>query len=113
MTRGTGGRARGWPWTTGTVSVYASGDYDVFSSWYSSPGFPERLVRAGYDNRSPNGGGTIQLVTPQLTSWGSLPALQMGAIGVLRLQFAPEPGRILLLLSGTGILAWLHRRRAG
>jgi hypothetical protein len=73
--------------------------------------FPERLIRAGYDNRSPNGGGTIQLVTPHLTSWGALPALQMGAIGVLRLKFVPEPSGLLLLLSGAAMLGVLYRRR--
>jgi hypothetical protein len=100
------GLVRGWPWTTGTVSVYAYGDHNLEPSL-----FPERLIRAGYDNRSPNGGGTIQLVTPHLTSWGALPALQMGAIGVLRLKFVPEPSGSLLLLSGTAMLGVLYRRR--
>jgi hypothetical protein len=97
---------RGWPWTTGMVSVYASGDYNPNTS-----GFPERLVRTGYDNRSPNGDGTIQLVTPHLTSWGALPSVQMGAIGVLRLQFAPEPRSVLVLLAGAGLLGVLYRWR--
>jgi hypothetical protein len=100
------GLVRGWPWTTGTVSVYASGDHNLNSSF-----FPERLMRAGYDNRSPNGGGTIQLVTPHLTSWGAVSSLQMGAIGVLRLQFVPEPSGLLLLLSGMAMLGVLYRRR--
>jgi hypothetical protein len=98
---------RGWPWTTGTVSVYASGDFGG-----SASGFPERLVRAGYDNRSPKGSGTIQLVTPHLTSWGQLPGLRMGAIGVLRLRFVPEPSGLLLLLAGAGMLGLIRRRAA-
>jgi hypothetical protein len=101
------GNAYGWRWTTGTVSVYASGDHNLNPSL-----FPEHLMRAGYDNRSPNGGGTIQLVTPHLTSWGVLPSLQMGAIGVLRLKFVPEPRGLLLLLSGSVMLGLLHRRMA-
>jgi hypothetical protein len=35
----------------------------------------------------------------------------MGAIGVLRLQFVPEPSGQLLLLSGTAMLGVLYRRR--
>jgi hypothetical protein len=101
------GNANGWRWTTGTVSVYASGDYNLNSTL-----FPEHLMRAGYDNRSPSGGGTIQLVTPHLTSWGGPPSLEMGAIGVLRLKFAPEPSGLLLLLSGALMLVLLHRRMA-
>jgi hypothetical protein len=36
----------------------------------------------------------------------------MGAIGVLRLKFVPEPSGLLLLLSGAAMLGLLHRRMA-
>jgi hypothetical protein len=35
----------------------------------------------------------------------------MGAIGVLRLKFVPEPSGLLLLLSGAAMLGVLYRRR--
>jgi len=101
------GTARGWRWTTGMVSVSAAGDYALYSSE-----FPERLVRTGYDNRTAGGGGTIQLVTPHLTSWGAPPDINTGEIGVLRLQFVPEPSGLLLLLAGAGMLLGLMYRRS-
>ena len=95
------GMVMGWPWTTGRVNVYAFGDY------LSNPSFfPEYLSRTGYDNRTSQGGGTIQLVTPQLINWQG--ALQFGAIGVLRLEFVPEPSSGLVLLAGAGLLCMLY-----
>ena len=91
----------GFPWTTGRVSVSAAGD----------AGFPTRLVRTGYDNRTPAGAGTIQMVTPRLTHWAA--GAHWGDIAVLRVQFAPEPGSCLLLLAGLGCVAALSRRRPG
>ncbi len=96
---------RGWPWTTGEVRVYAYGDYLSDSSF-----FPEFLARSGYDNRTAQGGGTIQLVTPHLIDWAG--PLQHGAIGVLRIEFIPEPSSGLALLAGAGLLGVLYRRRA-
>jgi hypothetical protein len=98
---------RGWPWTTGMVRVFAYGDYAAYS--YR---FPEDLSRTGYDNRTSQGGGTIQLVTPHLINWMVSPNIvQWGAIGVLRLQFVPEPSSGLLLFAGAGLLGALYRRR--
>jgi hypothetical protein len=48
-------------------------------------------------------------VTPHLTQW-VLP-ITYGTIGVLRLQFAPEPSSGLLLLAGAGLLSVLYRWR--
>ena len=47
----------GFSWTTGQVTVEAAAGY----------GFPTALVRNGYDNRTSQGGGTIQMVAPRLT----------------------------------------------
>jgi hypothetical protein len=91
----------GFPWTTGRVSVSAAG----------GSGFPTRLVRSGYDNRTPDGAGTIQMVTPRLTHWAG--GAHWGDIAVLRMRFAPEPGSCLLLLAGLGCVAALSRRRPG
>ena len=91
----------GFPWTTGRVSISAAG----------GSGFPTRLVRSGYDNRTSGGGGTIQMVTPRLTHWAA--GSHWGDIAVLRVQFAPEPGSCLLLLAGLGCVAALFRGRSG
>ena len=98
------GYVQGWPWTTGSVRVNAYRDW-VYSPTY----FPEQLARAGYDNRTPNGGGTIQLVTPHTAHWARV---QYGAIAVLRLKFAPEPTGLPLLVAGMVLLGALYRRRA-
>jgi hypothetical protein len=98
------GMVMGWPWTTGKVNVYAFGDY------FANPTFfPEYLYRTGYDNRTSQGGGTIQLVTPHLINWQG--TLQFAAIGVLRLEFVPEPSSGLVLLAGAGLLGVLYRQR--
>lgn len=91
-----------FPWTTGTVSVTAK---------YRGP-HPTVEVRKGYDNRTPLGKGTIQLVTPLLTRW-LLPGFnyETGGVGVMRLQFVPEPGRLLLLVGGLATLGLLYRMR--
>jgi hypothetical protein len=96
----------GWPWTTGTVTVAAFGD-----SLYHSPLWGTELRRSGYDNRTPHGAGTIQLVAPHLAIWRSI-LRREGEVGVLRLQFAPEPGSPLLLLAGASLLVVLYRWRA-
>ena len=89
----------GFPWTTGRVSVSAAGD----------SGFPTMLVRSGYDNRTPEGAGTIQMVTPRLTHWAG--GSHWGDIAVLHLRFAPEPESWLLLAAGAGALGLLRRTR--
>jgi hypothetical protein len=89
----------GFPWTTGRVSVSAAG----------GSGFPTMLVRSGYDNRTPGGAGTIQMVTPRLTHWAG--GSHWGDIALLRLQFAPEPESWLLLAAGAGVLGVLGRAR--
>jgi hypothetical protein len=91
----------GFPWTTGRVTVSAAG----------GSGFPTRLVRSGYDNRTPGGGGTIQMVTPRLTHWAA--GSHWGDIAVLRVQFAPEPEGWLLLATGLSLLAVLNHSGAG
>jgi len=92
-----------FPWTTGTVTLTAR---------YRGP-HPTVEVRKGYDNRTPLGKGTIQLVTPLLTRW-LLPGseFETGGIGIMRLQFVPEPGRLLLLVGGLATLVLLYRMRA-
>jgi hypothetical protein len=94
--------ANAWPWTTGTVTV---------ESLATGP-FPSRFVRKGYDNRTVNGEGTIQLVSPVMTHWlASTPAFRYATVGVgiMTLTFAPEPTKVLMLGAGLSLLALLHR----
>lgn len=88
-------------WTTGTVSVTGNGG-----------SFDTAFERKGYDNRTPGGDGTIQLVTPYLVEWHQ-PAISQtfATIGVLKIQFVPEPASWLGLAAGLGGLTVLHRTR--
>ena len=95
----------GLPWTTGTVSITAT----------AGP-FPALFRRTGYDHRTSMGLGTIQLVAPQLVRW-DFPDRDApwdrhtGAIGIMRIEFAPEPSRVAMLIAGAGFLIVLHWRR--
>ena len=91
--------ATGFRWTTG--AVYA---YDAVGRYAS------RFSLAGYDNRTPMGLGTIQLVTPFLAHWAMSPAPDhLAGVASLRIHFAPEPHAALLLAAGVGLLAALRR----
>jgi hypothetical protein len=85
-------------WTTGQV-----GNFAKTGAYYTS------LYRTGYDNRTPGGRGSIQLVTPTLTHWLS-PAFNThtAQVGLLTIR-VPEPGAVLLLTAGAGVLVWLRR----
>jgi hypothetical protein len=74
------------------------------SSWTEAP--PGKVVYRGL--------GTVQLVAPQLAQW-NFPDRDApwdphtGAIGILKLQFVPEPRGWLLMVAGLGFLMVLHR----
>jgi len=88
-----------FPWTTGMVEVTATGGPQS-----------TMLARAGYDNRTPAGAGSIQLVSPALTRWKNLYSdYYTGSIATLKLRFVPEPDAWLMLVSGIGTLAILYR----
>ncbi len=94
--------ATGFRWTTG--AVYA---YDAVGRYAS------HFSLAGYDNRTPMGLGTIQLVTPFLAHWALSPAPDhVTGVASLRIRFAPEPHAALLLAAGVGLLAALRGRYA-
>jgi len=92
-------RGSGTPWTTGSVTVYATAGV-----------FTTILHRAGYDGVTPSGARNIQLVTPALTHWVG-PGFQThtGHIGILKLTIAPEPGAWLSLMAGLASLLALRR----
>jgi hypothetical protein len=89
----------GFPWTTGTVSVQAGGGF----------GFSTSLVRSGYDNRTTQGGGTIQMVSPRLTHWAG--GAHWGDIAILNVKFVPEPKGWLMFVSGAGLMSVSYWRR--
>jgi hypothetical protein len=89
-------------WTTGQVGNFAKTGAYYTSQW-----------RTGYDNRTSMGYGNIQLVTPTLTHWLS-PGFNThtAQMGILRIS-VPEPGAVLLLAAGGGVLGllyWVSRR---
>jgi hypothetical protein len=87
-----------FPWTTGAVEVTASGAQATV------------LKRTGYDNRTPNGAGNIQMVSPALTRWKHpFSDYYTGSIATLKLTFVPEPAAWLMLVTGIGTLAILYR----
>jgi hypothetical protein len=95
----------GFPWTTGAVSITATG----------GP-FPTSFRRSGYDNRTAKGLGTIQLVAPQVVRWDfpgrSAPwDRHTGAIGLLRIKFVPEPSGWLMMIAGAAFLSAVYRRQ--
>jgi hypothetical protein len=94
-------KATAFPWTTGTVTVTAT----------RGPFFSVQQ-RTGYDSRTGAGGGNIQMVSPMLTHW-TCPACgtdyETGAVGVLNLEFVPEPENILMFVSGLSMLGLLYR----
>jgi hypothetical protein len=95
----------GFPWTTGTASVTAT-----------AGSFPTRFRRSGYDNRTANGLGMIQMVAPQIVKWdfanrGEPWDRYTGAIGILRLKFVPEPSGWVMVIAGAAFLSIEYKRR--
>ena len=99
-----------FPWTTGSVTVTATGRGHHKTVHYAQ----------GYDNRitTMTGGvtnvnGTIQLVTPVLTRW-LRPSHQFetGGVGILRIKFVPEPQMWATLVAGVLLLGVATRMRA-
>jgi hypothetical protein len=88
-----------FPWTTGTVEVTATGGIRT-----------TMLKRAGYDNRTPAGAGTIQMVSPALARWkNTFGDYYTGKIATIKLVFIPEPKAWMMLTAGASALALLYR----
>jgi hypothetical protein len=94
-----------FPWTTGSVTVTAVGRGPHKTVHYAH----------GYDNRNtttPNGIGTIQLVTPVLTRWlQPCCNFETGGIGILQIKFVPEPQTWMMLVAGASLLCVGARMR--
>jgi len=92
----------GYAWTTGRVSVTA------YHDWHPDT----KIYRSGYDHRTSLGQGFMQLVSPHMAYWdfASRPLDRAtGSIAILKLEFVPEPGALLMLAAGASVLAFLYR----
>ena len=65
----------------------------------------------GADNRTAGGGGELVLVTSALSVTNVGGSENLPLIGVLTLNYVPEPGTLMLLGTGVAGLAMLGRRR--
>jgi hypothetical protein len=105
----------GFPWTTGRVRALAPepsgfGDYSGAFTYRSA---------TGSDQRTPQGAGNIQLVTPfvvrtHMSRDDRQSLSHQAGVAILSLHFVPEPSRGLQLLAGLSalaVLSGLNRRR--
>jgi hypothetical protein len=101
----------GTGWTTGAVTVQGV----TTANPVTTPNAPENIntvTPVGYDNRTPNHGGVVQLISAFkviTNAAGNLPGL-----ATQTLTFVPEPGTALLLGAGVatlGLCGWLRARR--
>ena len=93
-----------FPWTTGSVTLAATG---------RGPGDTVHYAH-GYDNRNTtttSGKGTVQLVSPILTRWFGTKTIETGGIATLRIKFLPEPQTWAMLIAGVSLLGVGARMR--
>lgn len=98
---------KGGKWTTATITV------EAMNVGAMGTAFTGTVMATGFDARTPNGAGTIQLVTPIRID--SRITLRQPGVGILNVRFAPEPGPGLLIVTGCLVLASCAglRKRAG
>jgi len=95
--------ARGARWTTGMLTVTAMNNDPTGGQFTGS------IMATGFDNRTPGGGGEIQLVTPLLIQ-SAITQNQPG-VATLHVVFAPEPGPVALTLVGIAVLGLAVRAK--
>ncbi len=97
----------GGPWTVGTVSARAPADTGLLATTINT------LTAKGTDQRTPQGVGNLQLVSPFLVrglddDTGD-PIYYRAGVAVMSLRFVPEPAAVLQLVSGLTGLAVMYR----
>jgi hypothetical protein len=75
--------------------------------------FPTIQQRKGYDNRTGMGSGVVQLVSPMLSKWTGAGVSSTAGIGIMKIEFAPEPSEWMMLAGGVSMLGLLIHRRRG
>ena len=76
---------------------------------------PVTITATAFDKRTPGGAGTLQLIAPASAKLTPLIPSAVGTlpiVGVLTLEFVPEPGTLVLVGAGMLGLASYGRRRA-
>ena len=97
----------GMSWTTGTGMITG------ISTRTPNGAVVNTVTISGSDNRTAGGVGTLTLVSPARVLWfGDLSHVGLRPLtAVMSLRFVPEPGELLLLVSGLGALLLVARRR--
>jgi hypothetical protein len=96
-------RFNGTGWTTGPVLVTG------ITSGITPPTVVNTVTFSGYETRTPNHQGVVQLISPFkviTNAVGNLPG-----VAVQTLTFVPEPGMLVLIAAGALGLAVYARRR--
>jgi hypothetical protein len=102
----------GAPWSN--LGADATTPTRVLKLQFVSGGIPVTVTGTAFDKRTAGGAGSVQLVAPVSIKLlggglGTLPA-----IGVLELQFVPEPGTLLLVGAGlAGLVGFRGARGRG
>lgn len=96
---------QGASWSTGSVVASTSSGFTTLMGYAQGAALQTSSTAAG--------SGVVQMVTPiTVTSTASgSPPVVLNLAGVLNVQFAPEPGRAVLLAAGAIALLWLARAR--
>src|SRR5690606_33605548 len=80
----------------------------------AAAGIPITITVTAFDKRTPGGAGTLQLVAPVNAKLAAGGLGILPVVGVLTLQFVPEPGTLLLVGSGiVGLVAFGRKRARG
>jgi hypothetical protein len=78
----------------------------------AAAGIPVTITATAYDKRTAGGAGTVQLVAPVNAKLNGGLLGTLPVVGILTLQFVPEPGTLLLVGSGIVGLVAFGRKRA-